>query len=153
MGDGRRDRAPRIEAALRDDLSTRDDPGFLKVMRHNDESERRARCRQGLPLYPSRVRSRRLLCGMCAELPEAAHGSLPPRVGFDSALGNGGTPKLRRLSYAEVAAHRAKASSSSTDASTCDGCRDPAPRIEAAHRDDLSTRDDPGFPKVMRHND
>ncbi len=105
-----------------------------------------------MALYRPRLRSSGLLCGMREGLSQAAHGSLPPRVGFDSALGNGGSPKLRRSGHIEVAAHRAKASSSSADASTCDGCRDRAPRIEAAPCDELSDSDEPLILKLMRHN-
>ena len=119
----------------------------------NDELERRARRRQDLPLYRSRARSKRLLCGMLAASPEADYGLLPPRIGFDSALGNGGTPKLRTSGHVEVAAHRAKASCSSEVASTCDGCRVRAPRIEAARCDELSDSGDSLLLKLMRHND
>ena len=90
---------------------------------------------------------------MLAASPEADYGFLPPRVGFDSALGNGGTPKLRRLGYVEVAAHRAKASCSSEVASTCDGCRDRAPPIEAAPCDELSASAAQLLLQLMRHND
>ena len=85
--------------------------------------------------------------------PRSDCGSLPLRLGLSSALGNCATPKLRRSGHIEVAAHRAKASSSSADASTCDGCRDRAPRIEAAPRDELSDSDEPLILKLMRHND
>ena len=119
----------------------------------NDELERRARRRQDLPLYRSRARSKRLLCGMLAASPEADYDFLPPRVGFDSALGNGGSPKLRRSGYVEAAAHRAKASSSSADASTCDGYRDRAPRIEGAQRDELSPSAALLLLQLMQHND
>ena len=73
-----------------------------------------------MPLYRSRARSKRLLCGMLAAYPEADYGSLPPRVGFDSALGNGGSPKLRQCGCVEVAAHRAEAHRSCESISTCD---------------------------------
>ena len=122
-------------------------------MLYNDELERRACRRQDLPLYRSRARSKRLLCGMLAASPEADYGFLPRRVGFDSALGNGGTPKLRTSGHVEVAAHRAKASCSSEIASTCDGCRDRAPRIGAALCDELSGSDELLLLQLMRHND
>ena len=90
---------------------------------------------------------------MLAASPEADYGLLPPRIGFDSALGNGGTPKLRTSGHVEVAAHRAKASCSSEVASTCDGCRGRAPRIEAAPCDELSGSDELLLLQLMRHND
>ena len=122
-------------------------------MLYNDELERRARRRQDLPLYRSRARSKRLLCGMLAASPEADYGFLPPRVGFDSALGNGGTPKLRRSGCVEVAAHRAKTRCSGVKASTCDGRSGRAPRIEAAQCDELSDSDALLLLQLMRHND
>ena len=106
-----------------------------------------------MALYRPRLRSSGLLCSMHTAIPRSGYGSLPPRVGSISALGNGGTPELRRWSHAEVAAHRAKANCSSVVASTCDGCRDRAPRIEAAPRDELSDSDEPLILKLMRHND
>ena len=121
-------------------------------MRSNDELERRARRRQDLPLYRSRARSKRLLCGMLAASPEADYGFLPPRVGFDSALGNGGTPKLRRSGYLEVAAHRARASCSGEKVPSCVGRGDRAPRIEAAPCDELSASDALLLLQLMRHN-
>jgi len=41
---------------------------------------------------------------MRAMFPEAASSSLPPRLKLIAALGNGGTPKLRRSENGEVAA-------------------------------------------------
>ena len=84
--------------------------------------------------------------------PEAAYGFLPPRIGFDSALGNGGSPKLRRSGYVEVAAHRAEARRSCESISTCDGCGGRAPRIEAAQCDELADSDAPLLLPLMRHN-
>ena len=121
-------------------------------MPSNDESERRARRRKDLPLYRSRVRSRRLLCSMCAELPEAGYRGLPPRVGSISTLGNCGAPKSRRRGCAEVAAHRACAWRASDGASKIAGCRDRAPRIEAAPCDELSDSGELLLLKLMRHN-
>ena len=42
---------------------------------------------------------------MRGEFPEADHGSLPPRLKLNAALGNGGAPKLKQRGYVEVAAH------------------------------------------------
>lgn len=46
-----------------------------------------------------------MLCGMRDELPEAAIGFFPPRLGLIAALGNGRSPKLRREGEDVVAAH------------------------------------------------
>jgi hypothetical protein len=85
-------------------------------------------------------------------LPEAGYGGLPPRVGSISTLSNCGAPKSRRRGCAEVAAHRARATCSSVAASMCDGCDGRAPRIEAAHCDELSDSDAMLLLQLMRHN-
>ena len=90
---------------------------------------------------------------MLAASPEADYGLLPPRIGFDSALGNGGTPKLRTSGHVEVAAHRAKARCSGEKVSSCDGHSGRAPRIEAARYDELADSADSLLLKLMRHND
>ncbi len=106
-----------------------------------------------MALYRSRLRSSGLLCGMRAMLPEADYGGLPPRVGSISTFGNCRAPKSRRRGCAEVAAHRACAWSASDGASMIAGCRDRAPRIEAAPCDDLSASDALLLLQLMRHND
>ena len=85
--------------------------------------------------------------------PRSAFVSLPLRVGSILALGNGGAPKLRRSAQGEVAAHRDTARCSGEKVSSCDGCRDRAPRIEAAPCDDLSASDALLLLQLMRHND
>ena len=89
---------------------------------------------------------------MRAMFPEAASSSLPPRLKLIAALGNGGTPKLRRGGHIEFAAHGAMAHRSSEIVSTSDGCRGRAPRIETAQCDDISDFDAPLLLQLMRHN-
>ncbi len=75
--------------------------------------------------------------------PKNCFGPWPPRLGLVAALGNGGTPKLRRGEYVEVAARRAMAHRSSANVSTGGSCCGRAPRIEAAWCDEISHFDTP----------
>ena len=80
---------------------------------------------------------------MRAMFPEAASSSLPRRLGLIAAIGNGGTPKLRRGGHVGFAALCAMAHRPSEIVSTSAGCRGRAPRIEATQCDEVSGLDAP----------